>query len=156
MTDAATLNATARVRQLIDLTNRLTARLSEESKVFESHRPQDAATALAGTQDLAKAIALYERGIAAGDDWSAFFRGFQYETGEGAEHNMADAVRLYRMAAEQGHTRALTRLGILHMNGNGVERDLAEARRLLERAAPHSELARNLLARVQEMEAAGA
>jgi uncharacterized protein YpbB len=53
VTDAATLNATARVRQLIDLTNRLTARLSEESKVFESHRPQDAATALAGTQDLA-------------------------------------------------------------------------------------------------------
>jgi hypothetical protein len=53
MTDAATLNATARVRQLIDLTNRLTARLGEESKVFESHRPQDAATALAGTQDLA-------------------------------------------------------------------------------------------------------
>ncbi|WP_292027972.1 flagellar basal-body protein FlbY [Brevundimonas sp. UBA2416] len=55
MTDAATLNATARVRQLIDLTNRLTARLSEESKVFESHRPQDAAAALAGTQDLANA-----------------------------------------------------------------------------------------------------
>lgn len=53
MTDAATLNATARVRQLIDLTNRLTARLGEESRVFESHRPQDAATALAGTQDLA-------------------------------------------------------------------------------------------------------
>lgn len=55
MTDAATLNATARVRQLIDLTNRLTTRLSEESKVFESHRPQDAAAALAGTQDLANA-----------------------------------------------------------------------------------------------------
>lgn len=55
MTDAATLNATARVRQLIDLTTRLTARLSEESKVFESHRPQDAAAALAGTQDLANA-----------------------------------------------------------------------------------------------------
>ena len=53
MTDAATLNATARVRQLTDLTSRLTARLSEESKVFESHRPQDAAAALAGTQDLA-------------------------------------------------------------------------------------------------------
>ena len=53
MTDAATLNATARVRQLTDLTTRLTARLSEESKVFESHRPQDAAAALAGTQDLA-------------------------------------------------------------------------------------------------------
>ena len=53
MTDTATLNATARVRQLTDLTTRLTARLSEESKVFESHRPQDAAAALAGTQDLA-------------------------------------------------------------------------------------------------------
>lgn len=30
MTDAATLNATARVRQLTDLTARLTARLGEE------------------------------------------------------------------------------------------------------------------------------
>lgn len=104
-----------------------------------------------GTQDVAKAVDLYERGIAAGDDWSAFMRAFQYETGEGAEHNMAEAVRLYRLAAEQGHTRAITRLGILHMRGNGVERDLAEARRLLERAAPHSELARSMLVRVQEM-----
>ena len=53
MTDADTLNATARVRQLTDLTSRLTRRLSEESRVFESHRPQDAAAAVAGTQDLA-------------------------------------------------------------------------------------------------------
>jgi len=53
MTNPETLNATARVRQLTDLTVRLTARLSEESRVFESHRPQDAAAALAGTQDLA-------------------------------------------------------------------------------------------------------
>ena len=110
-------------------------------------------TGRAGTQDLAKAIDLYERGIAAGDDWSAFFRGLQYETGEGAEHNMAEAVRLYRLAAEQGHTRAITRLGILHMRGNGAARDLAEARRLLERAAPDSELARSMLARLHEIEA---
>jgi hypothetical protein len=55
MNDAVTLNATARVRQLIDLTNRLTARLTEESRIFESHRPQDAAAALAGTQELANA-----------------------------------------------------------------------------------------------------
>jgi hypothetical protein len=53
MTDAATLNATVRVRQLIDLTQRLTARLTEETGVFESNRPQDAAAALVGTQDLA-------------------------------------------------------------------------------------------------------
>ena len=105
-----------------------------------------------GSQDLAKAVYFYERGIAAGDDWSAFARAFQHETGEGAEHNMAEAVRLYRMAADQGHTRAITRLGILHMRGAGVERDLAEARRLLEKAAPDSELARTMLARVQEME----
>jgi len=53
MTDAATLNATARVRQLIDLTSRLTARLSEESRAFESRRPQDAAASMGATQDLA-------------------------------------------------------------------------------------------------------
>lgn len=105
-----------------------------------------------GSQDLTKAVDLYERGIAVGDDWSAFARAFQYETGEGAEHNMAEAVRLYRMAADQGHTRAITRLGILHMRGNGVVRDLAEARRLLEKAAPYSELARMMIARLQGME----
>jgi hypothetical protein len=53
MTDAATLNATARVRQLIDLTTRLTDSLSAESKVFETRRPHDVAATLAGTQDLA-------------------------------------------------------------------------------------------------------
>ncbi|WP_372707464.1 flagellar basal-body protein FlbY [Brevundimonas sp.] len=55
MTDAATLNATARVRQLIDLTQRLTARLSAETKAFEARRPQDAALTMAETQDLANA-----------------------------------------------------------------------------------------------------
>ena len=54
MTGAA-LNATARIRQLIDLTERLTASLGAEAKAFEAHRPQDAAASLAGTQDLANA-----------------------------------------------------------------------------------------------------
>ncbi|MDP2116695.1 MAG: flagellar basal-body protein FlbY, partial [Brevundimonas sp.] len=53
MTEAATLNATARVRQLIDLTTRLTASLTEESRAFETRRPQDAAATLAVTQSLA-------------------------------------------------------------------------------------------------------
>lgn len=53
MTETATVNATARVRQLTDLTMRLTARLSEESKAFEARRPHDAAASLAETQDLA-------------------------------------------------------------------------------------------------------
>ena len=53
MTGTATLNATARIRQLIDLTQRLTASLGAEA--FEAHRPQDAAASLAGTQDLANA-----------------------------------------------------------------------------------------------------
>lgn len=55
MTDAAALNATARVRQLVDLTERLTTRLTEESRAFEARRPQDAAATLAETQDLANA-----------------------------------------------------------------------------------------------------
>lgn len=53
MTDANALNATARIRQLIDLTERLTARLTAEASAFEARRPQDAAATLAGTQDLA-------------------------------------------------------------------------------------------------------
>ena len=55
MTGSAALNATARVRQLIDLTERLTASLGAEARAFEAHRPQDAAASLAGTQDLANA-----------------------------------------------------------------------------------------------------
>ncbi len=55
MTEAAAINAAARVRQLTDLTNRLTASLTEESRAFEARRPQDAAASLAGTQDLANA-----------------------------------------------------------------------------------------------------
>jgi len=53
MTDAATLNATARIRQLVDLTDRLSARLGAESKAFEARRPQDAAATLSETQELA-------------------------------------------------------------------------------------------------------
>ena len=53
MTETATINASARVRQLTDLTKRLTARLSAESEAFEARRPHDAAATLAGTQDLA-------------------------------------------------------------------------------------------------------
>lgn len=55
MTEAAELNAVARVRQLVDLTERLTSRLAEESKAFEARRPQDAALTVSGTQDLANA-----------------------------------------------------------------------------------------------------
>jgi len=53
VTEAATVNARARVRQLTDLTTRLTARLSEESKAFEARRPHDATATLAETQQLA-------------------------------------------------------------------------------------------------------
>jgi hypothetical protein len=53
MTDATKLNATARVRQLTDLTTRLTASLTEESRAFEARRPQDVAASLTATQDLA-------------------------------------------------------------------------------------------------------
>lgn len=53
MTDPAALTATARVRQLLDLTERLTRRLSEECRAFEERRPQDAAQTLAETQELA-------------------------------------------------------------------------------------------------------
>jgi len=53
MTDSATVNARARVRQLTDLTTRLTARLVEESKAFEARRPQDASATLGETQQLA-------------------------------------------------------------------------------------------------------
>ena len=50
---SAQLNAVARVRQLIDLTRRLTERLEIEARAFEARRPQDAAATLTETQELA-------------------------------------------------------------------------------------------------------
>ena len=58
MTEAANVNARARVRQLTDLTARLTVRLTEESRAFEARRPHEAAATLAETQQLAN---LYRR-----------------------------------------------------------------------------------------------
>ncbi len=45
--------ATARVRQLIRLTEQLTARLSAETAAFEARRPQDVNAGIAETQELA-------------------------------------------------------------------------------------------------------
>ena len=50
---AAALNAAARVRQLTDLTQSLTQRLTAELAAFEARRPQDAMASLAQTQELA-------------------------------------------------------------------------------------------------------
>ena len=50
--------ARARVRQLIDLTQRLTDRLSAETRAFEDNRPHDVAASLAETQEMAN---LYRR-----------------------------------------------------------------------------------------------
>lgn len=55
---AATLNGAARVRQLIDLTQRLTARLAAELGAFEARRPQELLVGMAETQELAN---LYRR-----------------------------------------------------------------------------------------------
>ena len=53
--ETAILNATARVRQMIDLTERLTDRLAEEAAAFETRRPQDVAATVGQTQELANA-----------------------------------------------------------------------------------------------------
>ena len=50
--------AAQRIRQLVDLTKALTARLAEETRAFEAQRPQDAAASLPKTQELAN---LYRR-----------------------------------------------------------------------------------------------
>ena len=50
--------AAQRIRQLVDLTKALTARLAEETRAFEAQRPQDAAASLPKTQELTN---LYRR-----------------------------------------------------------------------------------------------
>lgn len=52
------LTATAHLRRLTDLTDRLTARLEAETDAFASRRPQDVTASLAETQELAN---LYRR-----------------------------------------------------------------------------------------------
>jgi len=47
------ITATAHLRRLTDLTQRLTARLAAETEAFASQRPQDVSASLAETQDLA-------------------------------------------------------------------------------------------------------
>lgn len=47
--------ATARTRQLLRLTEQLSARLADETRAFEARRPQDVAASLAETQGLANA-----------------------------------------------------------------------------------------------------
>ena len=47
------VDAEDRARQLIDLTEQLTHRLTAETRSFEAHRPQDAAAGSAETQRLA-------------------------------------------------------------------------------------------------------
>ncbi|GAA0200695.1 flagellar basal body protein FlbY [Actinomadura yumaensis] len=53
--------AGARVRQLLELTRRLTERLASETRAFQEGRPQDVAASLAGTQEMAN---LYRRDAA--------------------------------------------------------------------------------------------
>ena len=50
--------AGARVRQLLDLTRRLTERLAAETRAFQEGRPQEVAKGLAETQEMAN---LYRR-----------------------------------------------------------------------------------------------
>jgi hypothetical protein len=50
--------ATARVRQLLELTRRLTERLATETRAFEEGKPQKVAASLAETQEMAN---LYRR-----------------------------------------------------------------------------------------------
>lgn len=52
------ITATAHLRRLTDLTDRLTARLEAETDAFASRRPQDVTASLAETQELAN---LYRR-----------------------------------------------------------------------------------------------
>ena len=52
MTSDAEL-AAQRIRQLVDLTKALTARLADETRAFEAQRPQDAAASLPKTKELA-------------------------------------------------------------------------------------------------------
>jgi len=53
--------AQARIRQLVDLTRRLTDRLAAETRAFEERRPKDVAASLAETQEMAN---LYRRDAA--------------------------------------------------------------------------------------------
>ena len=59
-----------------------------------------------------------------------FWRGMEYEAGDGVTRDFAKAAQLYKDAISQGYERAYGLLGRLYWEGWGVEQDDQEAFRL--------------------------
>jgi TPR repeat protein len=78
-------------------------------------------------RDLARAVAAYERGCAAGNEGSCNNLGDALEFGEGTGKDGARAVQLYERACHAGEALACTNLGRQYYNGVAVARDLPRA-----------------------------
>lgn len=88
------MNVAEHARRLIDLTERLTARLTEETRCFEARRPQDIAAGITETQDMAN---LYRRETA------------RVKADRGLLDSLPDAERDALIAATQAFEAVLAR-----------------------------------------------
>lgn len=86
--------------------------------------------------DPARAAALLEQAVEAGDPEAMFELARMYERGIGVEQNVDKALELFRKSADEGFADAINDLGFLHYQGGlGVVRDPQKAIELFGQAA---------------------
>lgn len=87
-----------------------------------------------GPVDLARAVDLYEAGVAGGDPSAMDAMGWVYLNGEGVVADPVAARRYYQMAADAAFGPGLGNLGLMVETGRGGPQNLKQARDLYERA----------------------
>lgn len=88
-------------------------------------------------QDMASAVAWYERAAGAGLAPAQYRLGSIYEKGLGVEKDLARAQDWYLQAAEAGNVKAMHNLAVLYAEGAGGEPNLERAGDLFQKAAEH-------------------
>lgn len=89
-----------------------------------------------GSEDMPRAIQLYEQAARYGDPEAQYRLGMLFLEGENAPQDTRRGLSLVESAARQGYAPAERSLGLLHLGGlRGVSRDLSKAESYLTSAA---------------------
>jgi hypothetical protein len=78
-------------------------------------------------QDYAAAMRIFQPLAEEGDARAAFYLGYMYDQGLGAEESSGQAAIWFRKAAEQGDALSQATLGYMYSAGDGVAQNYAEA-----------------------------
>lgn len=103
-----------------------------------------------------ESVELIQRAAALDNTAALIFLAFAQLTGDGVKQNTLDGIRLLSRAADLGNTEAMIILAGVYFDGQfGVPPDAAEGRRLiLEAAARGNPSAKEVLAKIQQAQAA--